>query len=382
MKLKQLLAAALLVCSSGAWAQTDVTSTYLTNADFSQTTALTGDYLYGYGKDGSPYGFQTVDGWTSVVTKDAGDSYSGSGTAAGVFSYGSSTQLKGNAKAAPATNPNGEASGNCFGFFGVWGCGGYYYQNVTLAAGKYTITIPMYNQSGTQANTTYTGFFPTSGTNRTVAVNPTVEQWVNQTVTFTLAEETAGQIRIGYQSTGSGSGANPMLFIDCVKIEFTATVVKDALSNALAAATTANAVLGTLTDAISTAQAVYDNASATQEQVNDAAATLNAAVELAMSAAGDVTAMFLTNAGFESCTETTGNAAAGGSAAPLAIDGDWTQVSSAAWSSSAVVSYGGSGQVNGASAPSTDNAGNSGKTLGVSVGWGGEVTYQIGRAHV
>lgn len=376
MKLKLFLAAALMLCSAGAWAQTDVTSTYLTNADFSQGTPI-GSNLKGYGKDGTPYGFQSVDGWTSVVT--AGDNsnatYPNSGMGGAVFAYGSSYQLQGNNKAAPATNPNGEATGNCLGFFAVWGCGGYYYQNVTFPAGKYTITVPMYSQSGTQANTTYTGFFPTSGTNRTVAVNPTVGQWVNQTVTFTLTAETAGQIRVGYQSTGNGSGANPHLFIDCVKIEYTAAVVKDVLENALAAATTANAVLGTLTDAISTAQAVYDNANATQEQVNAAAATLNAAVELAMSAAGDVTAMFLTNAGFESCTETTTNAAAGGSAAPLAIDGGWTQVSSAAWSSSAVVTYGGSGQVNGVSAPSTDNAGNGGKTLGVSVGWSGEVTY-------
>lgn len=375
-KLKLLLAAAILGTGQ-MWAQTDVTSTYLTNADFSQTTALTGNYLYGYGKDGSPYGFQTVDGWTSVVTKDAGDSYSGSGTAAGVFSYGSDTALKGNDKKAPSAGPDGNA-GNCFGFFGVWGCGGYYYQNVTLAAGKYTITVPMYSQSGTQANTTYTGFFPTSGTNQTVAVNPTVGQWVNQTVTFSLAAETAGQIRIGYQSTGSGSGANPMLFIDCVKIEFTAIVVKDVLETAIAAATNANATLknSDLTAAITTAQTVYDNADATQDEVNSAAATLNAATEQAMSAAGDVTSIFLTNPGFENCTETTTNAAAGGSAAPLDIAGGWTQTASASWSSSAVVAYGGAGQVNGASAPDADNAGNTGKTLGVSVGWGGAVTYQ------
>lgn len=219
-KRKLLFAAALFLFSAGAWAQTDVTSTYLTNADFEADEALTSTYLYGYGKDGSPYGFQPITGWTSVVLNGASDGgYANSGMAGGVFSYGSATQLKGNAKAAPATNPNGEATGKCFGFFGVWGCGGYYYQDVNLAAGHYTITVPMYNQSGTQSNTTYTGFFPTSGTNRTVAVNPTVGQWVNQTVTFDLAVATEGQIRIGYQSTGSGSGANPMLFIDCVKIE-------------------------------------------------------------------------------------------------------------------------------------------------------------------
>ena len=155
-------------------------------------------------------------------------------------------------------------------------------------------------------------------------------------------------------------------------------MVKDVLATALTAATNANATLSSsdLATAITTAQAVYNDEDATQEEVNSAAAALNAATELAMSAAGDVTGIFLTNPGFETCTVTTTNAAAGVSAAPLNIGGNWTQASSAAWSSSAVVAYGGSGQVNGVSAPSADNEGNSGNALGVSVGWGGTVTYQ------
>ena len=219
MKRKLLLAALCVVGALGfkANAQTDVTSTYLTNADFSQSTALTDTYLYGYSKDGSPANFQTVTGWTHQVTKTNGSGTGAGGYAGGVFSYGSSTHLKGNDKGAPSAGPNGE-SGNCFGFFAVWGAGGYYYQNVTFPAGAYIIKVPMYNQSGTQANTSYTGFFPTNGTNQTVAVNPTVGQWVEQSVSFTLDAETAGQIRIGYESTGSGSGANPMLFIDKVQI--------------------------------------------------------------------------------------------------------------------------------------------------------------------
>lgn len=379
MKFKQLLAAALLFCTAGAWAQTDVTSTYIQNADFSQGPVITAD-IRGYGKDmvdGDVYGFQDVTGWTYVVTNgDNGNaSYPNSAMGGGVLAYGSTNQLKGNNVTAPAAGPDAN-SVNGLGFFGVWGCGGYYYQAVTFPAGKFKLTFPIYCISGTQANTTYTGFFPTSGTNRTVAINTTVGSWVNQTVEFTLTAETAGQIRLGYQSTGNGSGANPHLVFDGVKIEYTAIVVKDVLSTAITAAKGANVVLGTLGDAISAAQAVYDNEDATQEQVNAAAATLNAKVELAMSAAGDVTGMFLTNAGFEDCTETTNNAAAGASAAPLDIKGNWSQASSAAWSSSAVVTYGGAGQVNGASAPSADNAGNSGKALGVSVGWGGTVTYQ------
>lgn len=381
-KIKLLITAFALLGASQTWAQTDVTSTYLTNADFEKSTPID-NHLCGYGKDMGKnsttyYGLQDITGWNKVILKGASDEgFEGSAMGGAVFAYGSEWQMKGNNTTAPAASPNGEAT-NALGFFAVWGCGGYYYQNVTLSAGKYTITVPIYNQSGTQANTTYTGFFPNSGINRTVAINPTVGQWVNQTTTFTLTEDTPGQIRIGYQSTGNGSGANPHIFIDCVKIEFTASVVKDVLETAITAATKANETLNNseLAAAITDAQTVFNNENATQDQVNAAAATLNAATELAMSAAGDVTDIFLTNAGFESCTETTTNAAAGSNAAPLDIAGSWTQASSAAWSSSAVVAYGGSGQVNGASAPATDNAGNGGKTLGVSVGWSGTVTYQ------
>ncbi len=304
MKRKLLLSLAVSLLSTvGAWAQTDVTSTYLTNADFSATTPID-NHLCGYGKDMAKnnttyYGFQAVDGWTPVVLSSASDEgYEGSALGGAVFSYGSEWEMKGNNKTAPATAPDGAVVGQCFGFFAVWERGGYYYQDVTFPAGKYTLTFPIYNQSGTQANTTYTGFFPTSGTNRTVAINTTVGEWVNQTVTFTLAEETEGQIRIGYNSTGGGSGANPHIFIDCVKIEYTAAVVKDALEIALNKANKINAILDNsdLAAAIATAQGIYDNADATQEQVNAAVPTLNAAVEAAKYASipeetGDITFM-------------------------------------------------------------------------------------------
>lgn len=306
MKQKLLnLAAALLLCSASASAQTDVTSTYLTNADFSEGPVVTAD-IRGYGKDmvaGDVYGFQAVTGWNFHILSGDNNTaaYPNSAMGGGVLAYGSSNQLKGNNVTAPAWGPEA-SSVNGLGFFGVWGCGGYYYQDVTFAAGKYKITFPIYCISGTQANTTYTGFYPTSGTNRTVAINTTVSSWVNQTVEFTLATETAGQIRLGYQSTGSGSGANPHLVFDGVKIEYTATVVKDVLANAISAAQKANAKLSDadLTAAISTAQTVYNDENATQEQVNAAAATLNTATELAMSADGDVTDIFLTNADLSS----------------------------------------------------------------------------------
>ena len=384
MKRKLLLVALCVVGALGfkANAQTDVTSTYLTNADFSQSTAID-NHLCGYGKDMEQqsttyYGFQTVDGWTSVVL--SGDNstaaYPNSGMGGAVFAYGSSWQLKGNNVSAPTAGPDASAT-NGLGFFGVWGCGGYYYQDVTFPAGKYKLTFPIYCISGTQPNTTYTGFFPTSGTNRTVAINTTVGSWVNQTVEFTLTSETAGQIRLGYQSTGSGSGANPHLVFDGVKIEYTATVVKDVLETALTAANKANTTLNNsdLTSAITTAQAVYDNANATQDEVNAAAATLNAATELAMSAVGDVTGVFLANPGFESCTAETSDVAAMTKKDYSSVG--WTNVSTGSYTTIAVTAYGGV-KVGNSTTPSTKKDGTtvSGKTLGIIAGWGDNVTMQ------
>lgn len=82
------------------------------------------------------------------------------------------------------------------------------------------------------------------------------------------------------------------------------------------------------------------------------------------------------NPGFESCTLTTTNipTTTGGNAQN--IDGGWTINSNVGWNGAAVVGYGGTGQINNASAPSSDNASNTGKTLGTSVGWSGEVIYK------
>ena len=92
----------------------------------------------------------------------------------------------------------------------------------------------------------------------------------------------------------------------------------------------------------------------------------------------DVTSTYLTNPGFEDCTPYTGNIVAA-DATDRNVDyasNGWTASAGVTWSSAAVVAYGGEGQVNGVSAPSADNNGNSGNALGVSVGWGGTITYK------
>lgn len=96
-----------------------------------------------------------------------------------------------------------------------------------------------------------------------------------------------------------------------------------------------------------------------------------------MRAQTDVTSTWIVNPGFESCTASTNNIPAGKSAAGEDYESTgWKLVQSSAWCSSAVVEYGGSGQVNGASAPSKDNLNGEGQALGISLGWNGTNKYQ------
>ena len=259
----------------------------IANADFSESTPID-NHLCGYGKDMAGngttyYGLQDVEGWSKVVLQgdDSQADFPNSGMGGAVFAYGAEWLLKGNQKTAPAAGPDG-GEGNCLGFFAVWGCGGYYYQDVTLPAGSYTLTVPMYNQSGTQANESYTGFFVNdSDVKYTVDVNPAVGAWVMQSATFTLDAETTGQIRLGYKSTGSGSGANPMLFIDAVKLQTPLDAAREAYEAALetANAATDDIVTGEENTALATAIAANSNIDITSlDALNAAIEALNAAV--------------------------------------------------------------------------------------------------------
>ena len=310
MTFKQLLLSVAAVMMAGSMsAQTDVTSTYLTNADFSATTPINNN-LKGYGKDMGTattyYGFQPVDGWTyTVVSGDNSNAtYPNSGMGGAVFEYGSSYQMQGNSKTAPAAGPDG-AAGQGLGFFSVWGCGGYYYQEVTLPAGNYTINIPVYNQSGTSGTTSYFGFIPTTGDAQTIATPTTTGEWTVLTKSFTLTEETTGKICVGYKSNGSGSAANPMLFIDKVQIlykaladdELAAAKLAEAQGKLQAAITAAAQTMNNTSAAVGDAlfahpQSASDNVRTAitaaeavladetdPTKIDDATATLNSAVE-------------------------------------------------------------------------------------------------------
>ena len=394
-KLKLLLAAcALFVGVSAGWAQTDVTATYLTNADFETTPIFDGTSL---GSNSDPKSNATptdgsvllngaknvyqISGWTLMTTETSDFARTFTMPYETSLWVNGNNNIAGQQVTAPSNGSSVTENNSNVLFVEANWCPQALLgvkQIVNLPAGKYTLTFDTYVTTNLQYGTSRCGvsYADKSYYKWPAALNT----WTNNEVTFTLSDATEVTISMGYlKNANQGVGNSPFLFVDNVKLSYTAVVVKDVLATALTAATNANAALGTLSSAIATAQAVYDNADATQNEVNEAAATLNAAVEQAMSAAGDAS-FLIPNLGFESCTVTTSNAAAAESAAPLDIAGDWTQTASAAWSSSAVVEYGGDGQVNGVNAPATDNAGNTGNALGVSVGWSGTVTYKSAAA--
>ena len=231
-----------------------------------------------------------VEGWNIAV--ENGDARAG-----GLFAYGSEKWLGGVGYNAPATNPEGAAEGNALGVIGVWDAVAQYTQPITLAAGNYVITVPVYNAgAGTAApQKNLVGFIADDGTEYLAdAKSYASDKWSTITVSFTLKQQTNGVISLGYDAPGSGSGANQHLFYDRVEIKAIsdAELAKVELAQVIADANAVveakagvgeglflipNAAYDIYVAAVASAQAVYDNADATVEDVKAAVETLVAA---------------------------------------------------------------------------------------------------------
>ncbi|MCM1311434.1 MAG: hypothetical protein NC206_00180 [Bacteroides sp.] len=232
-----------------------------------------------------------VDGWDIAVEN-------GDARAAGLFAYGSENWLGGTGYNAPATNPEGEATGNALGVIGVWGASAQYTQKVTLPAGNYVLTIPVYNVGGTAATVkNLVGFIAADGTeylasNKVYAVG----EWTNEIVQFTLTEQTDGVLSLGFTAPNSGSAACQHLFYDKVEIETVseADLIRVQLVSDIAAANRVvekktnvgdalfmipTAALDTYSAAVVEAQAVADNTEATEAELAAAIDALAAATE-------------------------------------------------------------------------------------------------------
>ncbi len=228
----------------------DLTSKLLQNADFSADEAVTVDIRtyskdmadYGAGSDsvGSVglYGQQPVTGWIaanptdnikmpdSIRAIDGRDARAG-----GIFALiddgvGEEVvwpQLGGGSTTYIAPYQELGAPGKVLGLIAVWGNSIRYYQEATLPKGAYMMVVTSQNTSGgTGISQNHMGFIADDGTRYCSQRssyplsqgNP--DEWMNDTIVIRLAQETAGQISIGFASSG-GSGATPHLFLKQVK---------------------------------------------------------------------------------------------------------------------------------------------------------------------
>ena len=191
----------------------------LQNLEFNEGTFVSTN-IRTYAKDisGSEVsGLQDVTGWTIPANGDA--------RAAGQFAWGTSYFLGASGYTIPSTNSEGTTTGGALGINAVWSATSQYTQNVYLEAGTYTMTIPVYNSTGgtTAVSKNLFGFIADDGTEYlATSTTWTANTWTTMTISFVLNEDTYGRISAGYTASNSGSANTPHLFVDYIRISYSA----------------------------------------------------------------------------------------------------------------------------------------------------------------
>lgn len=201
--------------------QTDLSENFISNPHFTLDTPIPDDNgICTYAKDKPTNNVDyaqmlDVEKWTkSIVDKD--------GTASGVYRVGSNSFLGGKGFLPPTALSDGSTEGNVLGFVGSWTSNAQYTQNVTIPAGNYTLVISYYNSGGeSDIAKNQMGFIASDGTEYLGATTkfPT-GKWVEETIRFSLSEETAGQFSMGYTAANTGSGNMPHLFIEGIALSY------------------------------------------------------------------------------------------------------------------------------------------------------------------
>jgi len=272
MKRKLLLGLAVsLLCTVGAWAQTDVTSTYLTNADFSST-----------------------DGWTVYQSEQYRDLGNGL-----IGTY--------NVRFSPATiDETHLATEYCFGLECRWSTNFASFNQTTgtLPAGVYKLSFDVENVNGATTSANYNNLFYVK-TGETTYTDESTEwmkgqsSWTTHSIAFTLEEDAAATISLGYGTGSNNFHANntPALYVSHLKLTFQPLLdgVKTLWSEAKAAAEAAKAnddyanVTGEELTALETE--IAKDEPTTKEGYESATAALNDAVNAFKAAKGSYDAL-------------------------------------------------------------------------------------------
>lgn len=258
MKQKLLLALLALFTLGGSnlFAQTDVTSTYLTNADFSST-----------------------EGWTLSASSQYHDQGNGL-----IGTYGVRTA---EGQAVSTVDETHLATEYCFGFEVRWSSNfASYYQETQepLPVGSYTLTFDVENTNPQTTNATYDNLFYVQVGEEKITDNSTEwmkgkSSWTTHTIQFDITEAAKATISLGY-GTGSnniGSKNTPTLHVSHLKLTFKSAldVAKEALQAEIDRAKLCDAKEG-LADAIAAAEEALANAT-TAEELSAALAALQTA---------------------------------------------------------------------------------------------------------
>lgn len=200
-KLLTMLLTFLVGGVTSAWGQTDVTSTYLTNADFE------GSYTT-YSNPSSDRAIYKPDGWT--ITYSNGESNDMTSLNSGCTQWNNFSSLH---------QPTNEVN-NVYWIRFRWGTNESLTlsQTQSLPAGTYRLSADAY-----RAETSGTATISVAGQSVTVDSRNT---WANYALVFTLTETTS--VTIGLTFTQNGAQAQSRAGFDNVKLEqFNATATSD-----------------------------------------------------------------------------------------------------------------------------------------------------------
>ena len=231
MGIKKLLTVAALLAAGGlthsAWAQTDVTSTYLTNADFETlpidfTVANNGNVSGESTRIGSTGWVYTIPGWTnaSVIGNNA--------VQIATAEYGLSTATTSglNSTTPPAADNQGN-TGAALHMSAGWGDDAIVTQvsKQQLLSGVYTFTYNVYNQNssnnGVAAN--FTGVTLENGSSYAGTLNTaTYGEWVSESITFTVPSTQNVTFKLGFTTSSGKSGEGAKLYVDNIKLSYKA----------------------------------------------------------------------------------------------------------------------------------------------------------------
>ena len=265
MKIKHLLATAVaLLCTASSWAQTDVTSTYLT-ADFSSST-----------------------GWT--LTSGGGSEHS--------EGFGLIGTLNLNSK--PSTTDASHLSTEyCCGFSARWNGRYTYYQQTTksLPAGYWAVKYDVQdvNTTSTKYNMDNHFYVQVGETKYTDAstewMNAGASSWTAHSISFTLTEASTVTLSFGYgNKENKGSSDCPAIYVSHLKLEYIPFATPEDYTNLNSAISTVEGKAwgfdeGELApynyvevlEALATAKAINQEANNSQVTVQNLTSTLNGA---------------------------------------------------------------------------------------------------------